>query len=246
MHIKTIDYSSEETLLKGYLVHDNTIDIKSPAVIVIPAWRGLDDFSRQKAHALAEMGYVGFVADLYGDGTCVQTDEEALALMTPLYLNRRLLRNRIKAAFEEIKSHQYVESSYIGAIGFCFGGLAVMELLKSGVDIAGGVSFHGTYGKSLGNQQVTLEQPDGKIKGALLILQGYEDPFVSKEDINSTLNDFTEYGVDWQMNFYSHAMHAFTNPDANNPEAGLLFDPKANDRSWISMQNFFNEVFKTA
>ena len=243
MHKETVNYYCHETLLKGYLVYDKSIEFKRPAVIVAHAWRGQDDFARQKATILAEMGYVGFAADLYGNGISVTTNEEAQALMSPLFLDRKLLRERITAAFEVIKAYPFVDPSSIGAIGFCFGGLTVMELLRSGADIAGAVGFHGTYGRSLGEHKAILTPIMDNIQGSLLLLHGYDDPFVSQEDMHHTLKELTTAGVDWQMNLYGHAMHAFTNPDVHDPKAGMLFDPKANFRSWKAMTDFFSEVF---
>jgi dienelactone hydrolase len=101
------------------------------------------------------------------------------------------------------------------------------------------------FGSSLGEQKADLTPLTPHIKGSLLILQGHEDPLATQEEMQVALKEFTEAGIDWQMHLYGHAMHAFTNPEAHDAQAGLLFDPKANIRSWHAMTNFFEETFTT-
>lgn len=242
MQEETIDYFSNGVKLKGYLVYDPASEAKRPGVIVAHAWKGQDDFARQKARELASMGYVGFAADVYGDGINVQTAEEARELMLPLFLDRKLLRERIHSAFDMLKKNPLVDSASIGAIGFCFGGLTVIELLRSGAAVSGVVSFHGVLGNKMGNQHARLA-PNEKIKGALLMLHGHDDPLVSQEDIAAIENEFTQANADWQLHVYGHCMHAFTNPEEHNSKEGLMFNAKANLRSWQSMCNFFDELF---
>lgn len=243
MITETITYECKGVALKGHIVYSGEASAKRPAVIVAHAWRGQDDFARERAHELAELGYVGFAADLYGDGKTAQTDEEALKLMLPLFLDRSLLRERINAAFDVLKSHPYVDAAEIGAIGFCFGGLTVIELLRSGADVAGVVSFHGVLGDKLGEHKATLAPNAKKIEGSLLILHGHDDPLSSAEDICHIQDEFTLAKVDWQMNIYGHTMHAFTNPQAHDLKNGLVFEAIANMRSWREMCNFFEEIF---
>jgi dienelactone hydrolase len=243
MHSETIEYRCGGITLKGHLVYDPDVKVKRPAVIVAHAWRGQNDFARQKAFALAELGYIGFASDVYGNGICVNTDEESYNLMIPLFVDRSLLRERIKAAFDVLKQHPLVEPAFIGAIGFCFGGLTVIELLRSGADVSGVVSFHGVLGKEVGENKAKLEPNAEKINGSILILHGHDDPWVSEEDILAVQQEFTQAGVDWQMHIYGHAMHGFTNPELHDVKTGLVFNPKANFRSWQAMCNFFDEVF---
>lgn len=243
MHTEAIEYQCKGVKLKGHLAWKNNSAIKRPAVIVAHAWKGQDDFARQKACALAELGYVGFAADLYGNGIEVKSNEEAQKLMLPLFLDRALLRERINAAVEAIKSNPLVEPSTIAAIGFCFGGLAVIELLRSGADVRGVVSFHGTLGNSLGEHKAKLAPLAKKINGALLMLHGHDDPLVSSTDVLSIQEEFTKANVDWQMHIYGQTMHAFTNPEAHDERSGLMFNVKANRRSWETMSNFLEEIF---
>lgn len=119
---------------------------KKPCVLVAHAWMGQDDFAREKAKSLAKLGYVGFAVDLYGEAKNAHSADEAVKLMAPLFMDRKLLQNRLKAAFEVAKNHPEVDAARIGGIGFCFGGLSIIELFRSGVDVKGVVSFHAVLG----------------------------------------------------------------------------------------------------
>lgn len=204
---------------------------RKPGIVIAPAWYGIDDFARDKALALHALGFVTHIADIYG--TMASNDDEALALMTPFIEDRARLRSRMEEAFEILKKNPEVDPNRIGAIGFCFGGLAVIELLRSGAPVKGVVSFHGVLKQ--GNTPLASH-----IAGAALILHGHDDPSVSADDIKALQDEFTEAHIDWQMHLYGHTVHAFTNPLMN--EAGRKFNPQANKRSWESMKAFFAEV----
>jgi dienelactone hydrolase len=242
MKIEELEYSADTIKMKGYLAVEEGAS-KLPAVIVAHAWRGQDDFAREKAVALAKMGYVGFAADLYGDGQVATNDDEALALMQPLFIERSELRKRIVAAYSALQNHQAVDSSKIAAIGFCFGGLTVIELLRSGVSLSGVVSFHGVLGSTLGTMQAQLAKANLPMKGSLLLLHGHEDPLVSAQDLTAIQQEFTEAKVDWQLHIYGGAVHAFSNPLARDRQHGMLYNKKACVRSWQAMTNFLQELF---
>lgn len=244
MHRELVKYTCDDIALHGHLVYDDRFTQQRPAVLVAHAWKGQDEFARKKAEMLAELGYVGFAADVYGNGMCVETNEEALELMSPLFIHRQILRDRIVATWQTLLNHEVVDKGKIGAIGFCFGGLTVIELLKSGVALKGVVSFHGLLGDRLGEVQAKTVSPAETLHGSLLILHGYRDPLVSQEDIVNMQKELTDANVDWQMHHYGNALHAFTNPNANEPESGLLYNSKAEKRSLQAMRNFFEEVFE--
>lgn len=242
MESRILEYRVNGAVFKGYLTYpEQALREKRPAIIVVHAWRGQDAFAREKAQALADLGYIGFAADLYGEGREAKSDEEAGSLMKPLFLNRPLLRERIVAAYETVRSLDVVDSSFIGAIGFCFGGLTVLELLRSGVDIKAIVSFHGVLTDHLENEKATLAGKASKIKGSALILHGYQDPLVSQEDLIKLQQELAQAQIDWQLYIYGGAKHAFTNPEAHNEQAGLIFNAEAAKRSWSSMQEFLAE-----
>lgn len=214
-----------------------------PVILVVHAWMGQDTFARHKAEALAHLGYIGFAVDLYGEGKKVSQPEEAQRLMLPLFEDRALLQKRIRTAFDVVQRHPGVNPSKIGAIGFCFGGLTVIELLRSGAPIRGAVSFHGVLGNAIGSVQAQTVPIAKSIKGSLLMLHGHDDPLVSQQDILAMQKELSEAHVDWQMNIYSHTSHAFTNPEARDQKHGLMFQPTSNERAWWAMTHFFSECF---
>ncbi len=243
MEIESVTYQAESITSFGYVAYNPKNNDKRPGVLIVPAWRGQDDFAKEKARQLAELGYIGFVADMYGKGLEVDSNERASELMLPLFLNRKVLRKRIVAAFEALIKHPRVDPDRICAIGFCFGGLTVIELLRSGSELQGYVTFHGLLGGTLGTQVAIPEPSAPTLHGKLLILHGHDDPLVSPEDISSIQKEFTDAGIQWEMDIYSHTSHAFTNPQSNDPQNGLVYQPVAAARAWQSLLNFLNEIF---
>ncbi len=246
MKHEKVTYQIDGKSYHGYWAFPKGEDLtlqRRPAILVAHAWMGQDQFARDKAEALAELGYIGFAVDLYGEGKTTSSPEEAQRLMMPLFQDRALLQKRIRAGFDVVRQHPGVDPSYIGAIGFCFGGLTVIELLRSGAEVSGVVSFHGTLGNKLKNKQAQTVPIATSIKGSLLLLHGYEDPLVSLEDIAHMQKELNDAKVDWQMNVYGHTSHAFTNPEAHDTEHGLVFQPLSSERAWWSMIHFFSERF---
>ncbi len=227
----------------GFLCHNKGIKGKRPAVLVAHAWRGLDNYTREKAEQLARQGYVVFAADVYGIRSPVRNDEEAANRMVPLFLDRRLLQQRIKAGYDVLAQHSLVDPQRLGAIGFCFGGLTAIELFRSGAALRGVVSFHAVLGDKMGESTAETVAIASGIKGSLLVLHGHDDPLVSIDDLTKLQDEMTAAKVDWQVHIYGHTSHAFTNQDVHNPAAGLLYDEVADRRSWLAMTNFFNEAF---
>ena len=236
MHTGAMRYSASGAELEGFLAADLTRRGRRPAVIVAHGWRGRDAFADGKARKLAELGYVGFAADVYGRGLRGDTDEKAAALMQPLMDDRALLRRRIGAAVQAMAEHKLVDPQRIGAIGFCFGGLTVLELARSGAAVRGVVSFHGLLR--------TPEPADARnIRCKILALHGHDDPLAPPQDVAAFADEMTTARVDWQMVMYGNTAHAFTNPAANDPAKGLRYDASADRRSWQAMRAFIEEVF---
>ncbi len=232
---ESIDYQCGDTTLKGYYIFDDQHNKKIPAVIIAHDWSGQTEFAHKKAEKLAELGYLGFALDMYGNGKTGQTTEEKSALIQPLLQDRSLLQRRILSAFDAVKALSPVDPANIGAIGFCFGGLCVLDLARTGADCKGVVSFHGL-----------LNAPDnltGKtIKSKVLALHGYDDPMVTPDQVMAFGNEMTAANVDWQLHMYGNTMHAFTNPQANDPGFGTVYNKVADMRSWQAMKDFFGEV----
>lgn len=232
-------YFDGKTSCHGFVVANDNQKGKKAVVLVAPAWRGQDAFARDKAKQLALLGYLGFAVDIYGEGRLTEDNKEAEALMTPFYLDRALLQRRMRAALDHVRTHPLADSSRTGAIGFCFGGLAVVELMRSGAPLQAVVSFHGI----LGSTKAKTVPIAKNIRGSLLLLHGHDDPTVSDGDIKSMQAELTNAHVDWQMHIYGNTMHAFTNPMAKEPSLGKAYNPLAEKRSWQAMKNFLDEKF---
>ncbi len=232
----TVGYLDDDVHLEAYFAYDDAHEGRRPAVLINHAWGGRDNFVADKAKKVAELGYVGFAVDMYGKGVLGSSVEENAKLMQPFMENRIMLRKRIYAALNAVKLLPWVDDNKIAAIGFCFGGLCVLDLARSGADIRGVVSFHGLLAaaENISNNQ---------IKARILALHGHDDPMGPPEQVLAFQNELTKAGADWQMHIYGNTMHAFTNPVANDPSFGTVYQPDADRRSWIAMKNFLEEVF---
>ncbi len=235
---KTVEYSQDGTVMRGFLAHDDAAPGKRPGVLVVHEWWGLNDFAKEIAAKLAGLGYVALAADIYGNGYTTTDREEAGKLAGALRGDPALLRARAQAALKALAADPRVDPKRLAAIGFCFGGTTVLELALSGADLAGVVSFHGGLPKA---------GPDDlkRIKAAVLVLHGADDPHVSPADLAAFEQAMRQAGADWQMVFFGGAVHGFTNPaNGNNPAAGVAYNPRAARRSWGCMQEFFQEIWR--
>jgi len=234
---QTIEYKQGDATLEGYLAYDDASTGKRPGVLVVHQWLGLTDYEKHRAEQLAALGYVAFCADIYGQGIRPKDTSEAGAQAGKYKGNRALLRARVNAGLDVLKKNELVDTKRVAAIGYCFGGTTVLELARSGADVAGVVSFHGG-----------LDSPtpaDGKnIKGKVLVLAGADDPFQKADDLTAFESELRNAKVDWQIVFYGGAVHAFTQPNPGFVNAGAKYNEKADKRSWQAMQDFFAEIFK--
>jgi len=237
LRTSNIVYRQGDALLEGYLAYDDSIPGKRPGVLVVHEWTGLGPYTKMRAEQLAKLGYVAFAADIYGKGVRPQNPAEA-GKTAALYRNdRALTRSRIQAALELLRGQKQVDPDKIAAIGYCFGGMVALELARSGSDINGVVSFHGSLD--------TPNPADAKnIKCKVLVLHGGDDPNVTPEQVLAFWQAMRQAGVNWQINVYGGAVHSFTNPaSGNDPSKGAAYNSQADKRSWRAMQDFFDEIF---
>ena len=233
---RLIEYSDGETLLEGRLAWDDAGGAARPGVLVAHAWGGRSEYEDGKADRLAELGYAALALDLYGKGRRGSGPEENAALMQPFLDDRAMLQRRMQAALEALRGQSEVDPGRIAAIGFCFGGLCVLDLARTGADIAGVVSFHGLFaspGNTAGNT----------VRARVLALHGWDDPMAKPDSVIALADELSAMGADWQLHAYGNTVHAFTNPAANDPGMGTVYDAAADRRSWQAMTNFLNEVF---
>jgi dienelactone hydrolase len=233
-----IDYKHGDVTLEGYLAYDDAIRGKRPGVVVVHEWMGLNDYVKMRADQLAKLGYIAFAIDMYGKGVRAKDAKEAGALAAIYRNDRNLMRARANAGLDVLKIHPLTDPKRVAAIGYCFGGGTVLELARSGADLAGVVSFHGNLD--------TPNPSDAKnIRGNVLVLHGANDPFVPTPQVLAFQEEMTKAGVEWQMVIYGGAVHSFTNPDSgNDPSKGVAYNEKADKRSWNAMKSFFDEIFR--
>lgn len=234
MKIETLTYSADGVTFKGYLA-DPEGSGRRPGVLIAHEAPGLNDHPKRRARMIAELGYVALAADLYGEGRIAQKPEESQQLMGPLREDVPRLRRYTRAGFDALAKLPNVDTKRIGAMGYCFGGLAVLELARMGAPLAGIVSFHGILS--------TKTPEDAKnITGKILVCTGADDPLVPPEQVAGFTNEMNKAGIDWQIVTYGGTKHAFTNPDANRPPA-LGYNAMADARSWEAMRGFWFELF---
>lgn len=234
---KTVIYKQGDATLEGFLAYDDAVTGKRPGVLVVHQWLGLTNYEKHRAEMLAQLGYVAFCADIYGQNSRPHNVQEAGAAAGKFKSDRRLLRARVNAGLDELKKNELVDPQRIAAIGYCFGGTTVVELALSGAELNGVVSFHGG-----------LDAPnpaDAKnIKCKVLALAGADDPFQKPEDLAAFESEMRDAKVDWQITFYGGAVHSFTQPDPGFVNPGAHYNEKADRRSWQAMKDFFAEIFK--
>ena len=234
MKTQEINYAHDQKNFIGYVAYPERD--KAPLILIAPSWAGRDEFVKDKAEKLAREGYVAMAVDMYGDAKVGSSTEENQSLMTPLIEDRDRLKGIIKSALDAGRQLEAVEASNVAAIGYCFGGLVVLDLARSGSDVNGVVSFHGL----LMDSKISEEG----IRSKILVLHGERDPMVPLEMIDGFQKEMTQAGADWQLHSYGNAYHAFTNKEANDPDLGTEYNQDADRRSWQSMMNFFQEIFE--
>lgn len=232
----TVDYLDGNVLLEGFFAYDDKISGRRPVVLIHHTWVGRDEFVAGKARKLAEMGYLAFATDMYGKGVRGASPEENAGLMQPFIEDRAKLQRRLHAALAAVKMLPWADEQRIAAIGFCFGGLCALDFARCGAGLRGVVSFHGLL---IPPENIR----DPQIKAKVLVLHGHNDPMAPPEHVLALQTELTRAGADWQVHSYGHTMHAFTNPVANDPGFGTVYQADADRRSWQAMIDFFNEIF---
>jgi dienelactone hydrolase len=233
---KEVEYTHNGQKLKGFFAWDDAVQGKRPGVLVVHEWWGLNDYARTRARMLAELGYVAFAADMYGDGKTTTHPQEAGQWAGQVRMNQQAWRARGLAGLNVLKGHKLVDPSGLAAIGYCFGGSTVLQLAFSGADLDGVVSFHGA---------LTPPEADVKnLKTKVLICHGAADSFIPDDAVIKFRTGLDQAGADYQIIYYGGARHSFTNPDADAAGVeGLKYNKAADERSWAAMQRFFDEVF---
>jgi dienelactone hydrolase len=236
-----INYVSDSTNLKGFLVYDNSIQGKRPGILIVHEWWGLNDYAKRRARMLAELGYTALALDMYGDGKQANHPEDAQKFAIAVFSNIKSGEDRFLAAYNLLKNQQNVDPNNIAAIGYCFGGGIVLHMARIGTDLKAVVSFHGGL-------QPVLPAEEGKVKAFVLVCNGADDPFTTTEQINAFKSEMDSAKVQYKFINYEGSKHSFTNPAAdsvgNKFNMPLAYNEKADKESWQEMKNAFEKVFK--
>ncbi len=230
-----LDYTDGSTSLCGQLAWDPSISEPVPGVLVVHTWAGCGDFERRKAIDLAKLGYVALAVDMYGNGIVGSGPDENARLMAPLLEDRALLQRRMLRALEALKGLENVDARRTAAIGFCFGGLCVLDLARTGASFQAAVSFHGLLAPPANLERLP-------VRAKVLALHGWDDPMAKPESVEALAAELTAAGADWQVHAYGNTMHAFTNPAASNAAGGTVYDEQADRRSWRAMRDFLGDA----
>lgn len=238
---KTVEYSHEGTVMKGYLAYDDAVQGKRPGLLVVHEWWGQNEYVRKRADMLAELGYAALALDMYGEGKVADHPDSAGKFSSEVMKNFPVAKARFNAAHEFLKKQPEVDPANIAAIGYCFGGGVVLNMAAQGADLKGVASFHGML------NLVSPPKP-GSVKAKVLVLHGGSDKFITQQQIDDFKAQMKTAGADVSFVVYPDAMHAFTNRDAtangkkfNIP---LAYNEKADKESWAELQKFLKTLFK--
>jgi len=237
-----VTYTDGETTMKGFVVYDTAKTGKRPGIVMVHEWWGITKHMHKEAQRLARQGYTAFIADMYGDGKTADNPNDAGALSGSVMKNPQAMESRFNAAREQLAKQPTVDSTRIGAVGYCFGGAVVLNMARAGADLAGVVGFHASLGLN------TPAPAPGTVKARILVLNGADDPFVKKEEYATLKAEMEAAKADYRVIEYPGAVHAFTNPEAtalgkkfNLP---LRYDAKVNNEAEGEASKFFADVFK--
>jgi dienelactone hydrolase len=233
-----LQYRDGGDLFCGEIVRDDaTTTSPRPGVLVVHEGGGINDHPKWRAGLLAELGYVALACDLYGNGEFLTDPQRRAERMAELHGDPAKLRRRVQVGLDALAAQPGVDPARLAAVGYCFGGMTVLELARSGAEIRGVVSFHGL---------LSTAQPagPGAIRAKVLACHGIEDPLVPPEQLAAFVDEMRRSGCDWQVITYANAGHGFTRKDASSlGMKGVFYEERADRRSWAAMKFFLEEIF---
>ena len=237
---REVEYRSGDTVLKGYLAVNTAAKGKRPAVLVVHEWWGQNEYARKRARMLAEIGYVALAVDMFGNGKTARHPDDAKKFASEAMKNKQVSEARFNAALDFIRLQPSVDPARIAAIGYCFGGGVVLHMARTGSDLKGVVSFHGSLATDTPAQS-------GAVKAKVLVFNGEDDKMVPAEQVAAFKEEMTKAGASFRYVGYPGVKHSFTNPDADEYarkfNLPLAYDKKADRDSWKQTLTFFKEIF---
>ncbi|WP_266168413.1 dienelactone hydrolase family protein [Dyella subtropica] len=233
---KPVEWTQDGTRFHSVLVYDDAIATKRPGLVMVPNWYGVNDIALQKAEGIAGKEYVILVTDMYGEQIRPTNDDQAMAAVKPLYADRALMRKRASFALDQLKAQAKtapIDLAKLAAIGFCFGGSAVLDLARSGADVAAVVSFHG--GLDTDNPELAKQ-----IKARVLVMNGADDKG-TMPDADKFMDEMRSSKADWEFVVLGNAVHCFTETDRH--KEGCAYDERAAKRSYRLMSDWLHGAF---
>lgn len=233
--LKEVAYADGDKKLSGFISKPSKALNNKCGIVIIPAWMGIDDHSKESATELAKLGYYAFVADIYGVGNTPTNSKEAGQQAGFYKKNVLEFHKRIQLAIDEL-IQQGANSDDIVVMGYCFGGTGAIEAARSNMKVKGVVSFHG----GLKRDETRTTSP---ITAKVLVLHGADDLNVPEAEVKTFQNEMRTANADWQMVYYANAVHSFTNKSSGNDNSkGAAYNEKAANRSWEALLTFLKEV----
>tara|TARA_R110001592_G_scaffold363221_3_gene681659 strand:- start:55341 stop:56177 length:837 start_codon:yes stop_codon:yes gene_type:complete len=241
LEAKIVDYATDEANMTGYMVNDTQFEGKKPGVLVVHEWWGHNDYARERADKLAELGYVAFAVDMYGNGKKASHPKDAMKFAGEVFGNIDEAKLRFDKALDILKQDPNVDTTRIAAIGYCFGGSVVLSMANAGKDLDVVAAFHAGL-------QLPIQPSDDSLLTKIAVYQGADDPFVSEEDVAKYKESLDKVGATYEYKAYADAVHAFTSKGADSLgvafELPLAYNAKADSASWADMQLFFEKYLK--
>jgi len=235
-----VDYTSDSLKMKGYVAFNENSEEKRPGIIVVHEWWGHNDYVRQRADMLAELGYVAMAVDMYGDGKLAAHPDDAGKFAMSVMGNIDSATERFNAALEMLKAHPSVDPNKIAAIGYCFGGSVALTMANAGLDLDAVAAFHS------GVQLPVM--PSDKLKAKVLVCNGAEDPFIPAESVENYKKAMDSLKADYKYIAYENATHSFTSKAADSIgkqfNLPLAYQKEADEKSWQELQQLLNRAFE--
>lgn len=236
---ETVSYATNSTTMKGYIAFDENNTEKRPGILVVHEWWGHNDYVRERADRLAELGYVALAVDMYGDGKQAEHPDDAGKFAGMVMQNMPEATARFNAALELLKSNPNVDSESIAAIGYCFGGSVVLSMANAGSDLDAVAAFHSGVALPV--------MPSDKLKAKVLVCNGADDPFSSPESIETYKKQMDSINADYKYVAYPGAVHAFTSKEATalgeKFDLPLAYNQEADEKSWEELKTLLKETF---
>ncbi|QWT20247.1 dienelactone hydrolase family protein [Bacillus sp. NP157] len=239
MVAKPVQWTDKGVTYKSFLVYDDAVKAKRPGLLMVPNWFGVNDMAVAKAKEIAGKDYVILLTDMYGGETRPKSTDEAGAAVKPLYGDRKIMRERVTRAFDELKAQEKnapIDPAHLAAIGFCFGGSAVLDLARTGADVAAVVTFHGLLSDD--------SKLGSKLHASVLALNGADDANVPPEQRAGFETEMRAAKVDWASVDYGNAVHCFTEKEATDAAGNCRYDGKVAARAYTAMRAWLAEAFK--